>query len=130
MADLGIMDSPEAFMQIVKVNPGNAFGQTSLHILAAMKKTKLLFRFLDTVHTFKTDAQQGEEKKLIVMSMIGFNPNQTESTSRTFMHILLEKGMIKEFEQLLKLYGHLLNVNGRDQFSNSTLVSITVYLVI
>ena len=60
MEEMGIsLTSPEALTMIFKVNPGNSFGQTPLHLLAASKRTKLLLRFLEVVfdHNAESDPQ-------------------------------------------------------------------------
>lgn len=102
------------------MNPGNSFKQTSLHILASQKKVKLLSKFLEVV--FNHDHAESSHI-LIHHSLIGFNLNQEESTHRTFMHVLLEKGLITAFEEISRLYSSVLDLKGRDMFQNSTLVS-------
>ena len=62
------------------------------------------------------------------IQLIDFNLNVSESTSRTFMHILLEKGLINTFETISKLYGDKLDLSGKDMFENSALVNFVSLL--
>lgn len=94
------------------MNPGNLFGQTPLHLLAASKKTKLLLRFLEVVF----DHNKVSEQVLITHSLIGFNPNNQHESNRTFMHILLEKGLITTFEEISKKYIKVLDQKSLDLF--------------
>ena len=61
---------------------------------------------------------------MIAHSLIGFNPNQPETTNKTIMMILLEKRLISTFEEIATKYSKVLELKALDMFMNSPLVSI------
>ncbi len=83
---------------IGKLSPGNSFGQTPLHFLASTKKVKLLMTYLDKIYSVP------ESDLMMSLSLTGFDPKKSDSTHRSFMHILLDKGLISTFEAICKKY--------------------------
>eukprot|EP00347_Sterkiella_histriomuscorum_P012585 403368003 len=96
-------------IQTQQINIGNSLNQTPLHLLASHKKPRLLQTFLEVI----LDDQY---------SHINFNPNVSDSSDRTFMHILLEKNLLKSYEKISLLYGDRLNLDQSDKFQNHTIM--------
>jgi hypothetical protein len=77
--------------------------------LATLRKRVLLETYLEIVYNQK-------------YSLINFDINATESTSRSFIHCLLEKGELEGFEVLTKKYFEHIDLSKKDKFNNSALV--------
>lgn len=86
LGEVGLeIDMKHGLSFILKVNIGNSFGQTPLHILATMKKSKLLMTYIKTMYDGN-------------YSLIDFNINKTQTNHRSFVYCLLQQGQLETFE--------------------------------
>ena len=52
----------------------------------------------------------------ITFSLIGFDPNKVDSTQRSFLQVLLDKGLLESFEDISTKYADQLHLKAKDRF--------------